>query len=172
MSCRSLLRNPARFGSSKQNQYKLVCQEESRLLNLIDDVRADIYIPKKHLEKYKPSQDQIEKAHLETDRKKHYLHNLIQTANLVEQDENEAQKVRQRIKDLQTQIMDLELENHENETQIDELETQRIKLEREIEELKTQKMDLKPENHENKARTHRIEKNPNAANVYCVNLNN
>ena len=29
-----------------------------------------------------------------------------------------------------------------------------------------------PENHENKARTHRIEKNPNAANVYCVNLNN
>ena len=154
-----LLRDPASF----------LCQEERRLLNSINGTNTSM---KTHLKQYELIQNKIKPAHLKMDRQKHYLHNLIQTAILVERDENEAQKVRQRIEDLQAQIMDLVLANHENDTRIDELQTQRMDLEREIKELKTQIMHLKPANHTNKASLHFIEKNPNAANVYCVNLNN
>ena len=96
-------------------------------------------------------------------KKKHDLTILLQDPTFRSRKSEQDNLVRQQIKDLQTQIMNLHLELHENEERINALQTN----------LKSElKMHLNPENYKCKARTHGIEQNHNAANVYCVNLNN
>lgn len=166
-----LLQDPT-FLSRKTEQYILVCDEERSLLNFIDDMSAGSskqtvsqkYDKQTYLKKYKLLRRQQEN--------KQYLHYLIHTAKMVKEDKNEAQKVRQKIEKLQTQINDLELEFHENETRIDALQTKKTDLESEMKQPKTPIMHFNSENFKCKARTHGIEQNHNAANVYCVNLNN
>ena len=137
-----LLRDPS-FRSRKQKQYDVVCEKEHSLLKFIDDMSA-ILGKQTLVQKYDKQIQQIHLKKYKLLRQKQYLDYLIETAKMVEEDKNGAQKVRQQIEDLQTQIKNLELKVHENKTRIDALQTKKIDLKCKIKELKKQTMHSKP----------------------------
>ena len=159
-------------------------REHLKTKNLINEMRderrsqlhAQDYfkeLPYYDLEKYDDLENEISDCEFsglqlqvridQLSKKKHDLTILLQDPTFRSRKSEQDNLVRQQIKDLQTQIMNLHLELHENEERINALQTN----------LKSElKMHLNPENYKCKARTHGIEQNHNAANVYCVNLNN